>query len=499
MSRKFPNFSEIMSANGAAKHFFEFDEFRVEVEERRLLQNGLPVALASRDLDILLALIQNAGNTVDKNDLMETVWEDTFVEEGNLNRHVSTLRKLLGDDPKEQRFIKTIPKRGYRFTADVREIVEQGDTVTIESASRSKVIITEETTEGFWTTSRFAIAGLLIVALAGIVWLGIPRNSAVNSSSVVEMRGTSDAEAFELYTNGRALWQTRNAADLHKATLLLEQAVAKDPNFALAHAALADAYAFDYQNRKKAEATANEAIRLDPDLGEPHATLGFIRMLWEWRLRDAEAEFKRAVALSPDYATARQWFALNLAATGHGGAALAEVTRALTLVPDSVPINADLCQILYLSKRYDEAIAQCRKVIERDPNNANAHALLYDIYNAAGLYSEAVESYYRYAQANSSPWSPADLNRLRAAFRNGGIHEYWNAHIAINNSTPSRRAQHYARLGDSRNALASLEEAYEKRDFDLAMFFADPTFDALRDDPRFQNLGCRVARQNVNC
>ena len=87
-----------------------FDRFRVEVEERRLTRNGAAVTLTSRDFDILLALIENSGQTVGKNDLMETIWEDTFVEEGNLNRHVSTLRKVLGDDPREQRFIKTIPK-----------------------------------------------------------------------------------------------------------------------------------------------------------------------------------------------------------------------------------------------------------------------------------------------------------------------------------------------------------------------------------------------------
>ncbi len=499
MSRKFPKFSEIMSVNGAAKHSFEFDAFRVEVEERRLLRAGLPVTLASRDFDILLALIQNSGETVDKNDLMETVWENTFVEEGNLNRHVSTLRKILGDDPKSQRFIKTIPKRGYRFTADVREIVEQAETFSLESASRSKILIREETTEGFWTTPRFVIAGVLVIALAGVGWLGVGRNSVVGGKSEAVMRGTNDREAYELYLQGRALWQTRNAGDLHNATLLLEQAVAEDPIFALALAALADAYAFDYQNWKKAEAAALESIRLDPRLGEPHATLGFIQMFWGWKLRDAEDEFKQAIALSPDYATARQWYALNLAVTGHGGAALAEITRALELEPDSIPINTDLCQILYFSKRYDEAILQCRKVLERDTKATNAQLLLYDIYNAAGLYPEAVESFFRSERSNSANWPPAELNKLRAAFRNGDIRDYWNAQITNDRTRPTRRAQHFARLGDADNALRSLEEAYEKRDFELVMFYSDPVFEILHAEPRFLNLGCALVRQNVNC
>src|SRR6185295_10744165 len=97
--------------NGARRHFFEFDRFRVDVEERRLLRDGKTVTLTAKVFDILLALVENPGRTIDKNELMQTVWEDTFVEEGNLNRHVSTLRKLLGDGPREQKFIKTIPKR----------------------------------------------------------------------------------------------------------------------------------------------------------------------------------------------------------------------------------------------------------------------------------------------------------------------------------------------------------------------------------------------------
>ena len=363
-----------MSANGAAKHFFEFDQFRVEVEERRLWHDGQLVTLTPRAFDILAALVQNSGQTVDKNDLMETVWENTFVEEGNLNRHISTLRKILGDDPKEQRFIKTIPKRGYRFTADVREIVEQAEIVSLESASRSKILIHEETSEGFWTTPRLAIGAVCVVA---VVLLGVWAITSAAGENRAFDPG-SNSSSGTAYTKGRALWQTRRAGDLHEATLLLERAVDEDPTFAKAHSALADAYAFDYLNWKRAEDQALKAIEIDPSLGEPHATIGFIRMFWQWRMLDAEGSFKRAIALSPEYATGHQWYAANLAARGRTDAALVEIQKAADLDPLSPAVSADHCRILYFARRYDEALAMCRNTLHLDPGFFAARRLIYE-------------------------------------------------------------------------------------------------------------------------
>lgn len=158
------------------RHFFEFDEFRIEVEERRLTRNGEAVALNSRDFDILLALVERSGQTVDKNALMDMVWADTFVEEGNLSRHVSTLRKILNDDPRGQRFIKTVPKRGYRFTADVREVVETLDTFAREDITRARVVVREEVTESTHRASflwRPALLTVLAIAtvVGAAVWL----------------------------------------------------------------------------------------------------------------------------------------------------------------------------------------------------------------------------------------------------------------------------------------------------------------------------------------
>ena len=474
--------------NGEPRHFFEFDAFRIEVEDRRLLLNRKVITLTPKVFDILLALVRNSGKTVEKEDLMEEVWSDTFVEEGNLNRHISTLRKILGDDPHEQKFIKTIPKHGYRFTADVREVVESNGVNATENISRSTPPLAEAPRESFWSATRIGIAALAVISCVMLAAWAISSRGLARQQNISDR--TTTAEAYQDYEKGRALWQTRNAQDLHEAMLLLERAVGLDPDFALGHAALADSYAFDYANWKKAEGQADEAIRLDPGLGEPHATLGFIRMFWEWKLTDAEREFKQAVGLSPNYSTAHQWFALNLAATGHKDAALTEMKKALELEPDSLSINADMCQTLYFAHRYDEAAVQCGKTLEMNPKFLNAYLYLYEIYNAKGMTDEAVSTYYKIEEMENDRNPPVEIN-LRKSYKTGGMREFWRMQTEIlMHPTPKyyRLAQNYARLGEKEEAQNYLEKAYENRDFDLAFVLSDPVFEGFHNDGRFRDL-----------
>jgi DNA-binding winged helix-turn-helix (wHTH) protein/lipopolysaccharide biosynthesis regulator YciM len=476
--------------NRQPKHFYEFDSFRVEVEERRLLRDGKPVRLTSKVFDILLALLENSGQTIGKNELMKKIWADTFVEEGNLNRNVSTLRRILGDDSRTQKFIKTVPKQGYRFTANVQKILEEDESPEIENVTRSRLFIKGEAQENFWTRRRI-LSAALIVAIAvgafGFVWNKM--RAGENQSSATQH--AAQTKANENFQKGRALWQTRNAEDLHRATLLFEQAAQKEPDFALAHAALADAYAFDYWNWKRAESQANAAIEIDSTLGEPHAAIGFVRTFWEWKLAEAESEFKQAVALSPNYATAHEWYSLNLAARDKKDAALAEIKRAFELEPDSLAVNADLCQVLYFARRYDEAEAQCRQTLAINKNFLNAHLYLYEIYNAEGKSAEAVETYFKIEQLTNNPQPPDVSEKLRKAYQNGGAREFWRKQAEIlTRPAPQyyKLAQIYARLGEKDAALNWLEQAYQKRDFDFVFAAADPCFDDFHQDPRYQEL-----------
>ena len=129
------------------KHLYAFESFRLDPQERLLLRNGQPVPLPPRVFDTLLLLVQNSGHLVLKDDLMKTLWPDSFVEEVNLSQNVSMLRKVLGEKAHEQRYITTVPGSGYRFAADVRELVENGkeqNELVVSSYARSRVVIEQQ-------------------------------------------------------------------------------------------------------------------------------------------------------------------------------------------------------------------------------------------------------------------------------------------------------------------------------------------------------------------
>lgn len=476
-----------------SKRFYEFDSFRIDLDERCLIRGIHPIPLTPKVFDTLLALVEHRGRTLGKDELFDQVWADTFVEDGNLNRNISILRKILGEDSHNPHYIRTVPKRGYRFEADVREVIEEAEEVRVERSTNYRLAIREDTKTAHWTRRMWAwailVAAAVLILVIALPWI-VNRQAA---QAADDGRGTADEEAYELYRKGRSLWQDRSAGGLHNATILLEQAVARAPNYALAHAALADAYAFDGTHWKKAEETANEAIRLNPNLGQPHAAIGFIRTFWHWQPRDADAHFKQAIALSPDYATAHQWYGINLAARAQMGAALAEMQLAVELDPGSATINADMCHLLYFARKYDAAVEQCNKTLNIDPNFLSAHEHLYEIYTVKGMYAEAIESYFAASRLNmTTPVDPILMSDLRHAYATGGIEAFWRTRIKML-TTPMRTlgyglARYHARLGETEEAIRWLTKAREGRDFEYILFVADPVFESVAADPRYLEL-----------
>lgn len=493
--------------NKLSKRFYQFDSFWVDATERQLWQDGKLIALTPKVFDILLVLLENKGQTVEKDELIKKVWADTFVEEGSLNRNISTLRKALGDDSTEQKFIKTLPKRGYRFTTNVEEIVEEETTLIEKNESHQSVKaerLKSEKPRSFKLAYFILPIALFLTALILIWAFAKSPKSKIDLSGLTEnerqqlaKNGSANIQAYEDYVKGRILWHQRSAEGLHQSIIHLESAVKNDANFALAHSALADAYAFDAVKWKEAERHAQEAIKLNPNLGEPHATIGFVRMFWEWKLPEAKESLRKAVELSPDYATAHQWYAISLIITSVGGASLAEMKRAAELEPKSLAINADLCQVLYFLRKYDDALAQCSKTLEMDANFLNAHIYLYEIYTAKEMYDEAVEKFFKIEQLKSDFSLPfAHLEKLRTAFKQGGIRAFWQTRVEYleQNQHSYQLAQYYTRLGNKEKALSWLRKSYENRDFDFILFKTDPVFYDLRNEPQFLELAQKFAQ-----
>ncbi|MBI1874543.1 MAG: winged helix-turn-helix domain-containing protein [Acidobacteria bacterium] len=507
---------------------YEFGPFRVDTVERLLLRDGQPVPLTPKAFETLLALVRHHGHAVEKQQLMTTVWPDTFVEENNLNQNISALRRALGEGPHGGRYIETVPRRGYRFIGVVREIREQGPDSVIAQYSRSRVVIEEEEHEaseslafdppqevarerrGAWAIGPIgrrvhlpAVMGsalLLVAGAFGYGWLSNLRPSSTRAMTVgAAVEHTSDAvgrrtlnqEAHAAFLRGRFFWNTRTSEGLHKAIVSLERAVELDPDYALAYAALADAYAFDLQHWKKVEGTANRALALSPSLGEAHASLGFVRLFHEWDWPAAEREFRRAVALSPDYATAHQWYAICFALKRKWMEAKAEMRQALKLEPTSPIMNADMGQLLYFAQEYDEAIEQCRRALEVDSTFLNAHVYLYQIYTQKKMYREAVEKYFEIQRLDVSTAYEARVEAaLRNAYAREGIRGFWRARLDyVTGATDYYSAAEYAaRLGDLEAAVRWLDTAFQHHSFPVVFSFANPVFEGLHGIPRFREL-----------
>src|SRR5438093_6171459 len=209
---------------------------------------------------------------------------------------------------------------------------------------------------------------------------------------------TANSEAYQLYLKGRFYWNKRTLDDFNRAIPYFQQAIDKDPNYALAYSGLADSYAllsvFEGPPKEwmpRAKAAAMKALALDDNLPEAHTSLAQIIAYYDWDFAGAEREFRRAIELNPNYATAHHWHAENLSSLQRHNEALSEIRRALELDPLALITNRVYGDLLLNARRYDEAIEQYRKTIEMDPNFPTTHAFLGRAYEARQLYDQAVK------------------------------------------------------------------------------------------------------------
>ena len=304
-------------------------------------------------------------------------------------------------------------------------------------------------------------------------------------------RHTQNPEAYRLYLLGRFFWRSDQA----KSKSYYQQALDADPSYALAHAGLADTYAFGgTRTLDLAEKHAREALRLDENLAEPHATLGFLQMFSRWEWAEAEKELKRALELNPNYATAHQWYAIYHACRGRTSEAVARMQQAVELDPLSPAINADLGQMYFFARDYNQALAACRRALELDPNNSFAMLYLFYLHAKAGREAEAAEAYLKFTEKVD----PAGSTVRHSGYKEGGfaglLREDIDHFINVSRDPRSynRVAEDYALLGDQEQALKWLQKSVESQNFFMAFINVNPLFDNVRAEPRFAELVQRV-------
>ena len=317
---------------------------------------------------------------------------------------------------------------------------------------------------------------------------------------------STNPEAYQFYLRGRYFWDKRTPDGIKRAFEQFQQAIARDPNFALGYVGLADSYtaltfynfAAPHEAMPKAKESALKALALDNTIAEAHTSLAHILMNYYWDWSTAEKEFKRSIELKPDYARAHQWYAIHyLTPAGRFEEAVQEMQKALELEPASLVMNTFMGATLYYAGRYDEAIDQCRRTIEMDPTFAVAHWHLGLAYEQKQAFDLAIEEFQKaISLSQGSPLMKAALGHAYAKSQKtdeaNKILDELNELSKQQYVSPLEIAAIYVALGDDEKAFQLLEKAYAEHSFHLVNLNVSPRFKSIRSDPRFEDLVHRI-------
>jgi TolB-like protein len=352
--------------------------------------------------------------------------------------------------------------------------------------------------------------------LAGVLAIQSEVSERIARSLAVELLPAEQArlarprlpnpEAYELYLKGRYHWNKRTAKDLLKATECFQAATAADPTYALAYAGLGDSYALysfygvlaPRESFPQARAAATRALEFDGTLVEALTTLAFVSFYYDWDWTAAETQLKQVLELRPGYAIARQWYAEYLTAMGQYEAAIPEIKRAQESDPLSPLLKMMEAYVYNFGRQYQQAIEAANRTLPLDPNYSITYHTLGFAYEALGRYGEALDAYRKSSELSGG--DTGDELRIAGVHARSGrrreatdvLHRILSPRWDGQRPTPAGIAMVYAALGDRNEAVAWLERAYEARDVSLVRIRVDWRFDALRSDPRFQDLVRRM-------
>jgi adenylate cyclase len=328
-----------------------------------------------------------------------------------------------------------------------------------------------------------------------------------------------NTEAYDLYLKGRYFLSRKTEPDAKRAIDYFQQALAKDPNDALAYAGLSDSYlslifplnvAAPREAMPKAKEAALHALAIDNALGEAHASLAYVTFFYDWDWPAAEREFRRAIELNPNNADAHHWYSHYLMAQGRIEESLTQSKRILELSPFDILFNVHLAWHYLYARQYDQALDQIEKTVEMDRNYAETYPWLGLILEQKGRYAEAIAAFqnairlfpggssiveaelaHTYAVSGNREAAQKIIAELQKLAKSKYIPSFQIAAIYAGlSASPARNASPPRTEKDQ--VFGWLEKAYEERSDGLVYLNADQRFDSLRSDPRFTDLTRRV-------
>jgi adenylate cyclase len=321
------------------------------------------------------------------------------------------------------------------------------------------------------------------------------------NKAMIEQKAPEDIEAYVLYLRGRFYWSKRNKTDLEKAVQQFEEAVRKDPSYALAYAGLADCYTLMGRHRylpadevfPKARDYAEKALQLNDNLAEAHSAMAAILLNYNWNWKSAEDQFRRAIQLNPNYATAHYWYSVLLLTTGRLKEALGEAEKAQILDPLSPAVGIGVIESYFFSGLYDRGIEECKRYLEMDPSFVMARDFLIHLHVHKQSFDQAekeakrlVETSERKAEAAAHmPYIFAASGRIDEA---RALFEAIVKDPKLNYSNSTIFIAVFSILGDQESAFRWAEEALDTGKIAFPSLRFSPDLVKFRSDPRYGPL-----------
>ena len=464
-----------------------FGPFDVDLRVRQLRKNGRRVHLPGLQFQVLAALVEEPGEPVTREALHKRLWPDgTFVDfDNNLNAAVTRLRQTLGDSAERPRYIETLPRLGYRFVAEVeRPVLEHpsppaATPVNGNDPAGAEVLMPPPSrTTNRRVAAAIALGAIALIAALMVFWPRLFQASAASESKEALAR----AQVFMTRGDGKG------------AMGEIDRAIALDPDNAQAHSMLAhalnrlsDQSLVERTKPSPSVLAAERGVALDPECGTCHGTLGFFLFYHDWEWQRAREHLERGLQLRPDAAGIRPSYALYLVAMGRIEEALQQIDIALAESPNESGWISIRASILYVARRYPEAIAAADRALALNDKDSAAWQWRSRALFQLGRGEDAIRAL---AQVTFRDHAAA----LERAVVEGGAERGLRELLAVTGDWQARFAQSWRRapwralLGDTDGALEELERAYQRRNYNLIYLPVDPVYDGIRSQPRFQAI-----------